>query len=180
MSFIQFTRKPPIPRQNYIKIMTHPQVFGQKFTPICRFFGLETHPSWPHIPSMTQYGSAPPPGEKHTQNRMRGSKTRDQPVARPVIFTWTTVNLAIFSGLTLFGPDFFPAVFPRGEQNLPPFNFSPLARTIEVKLCMMLDILLKNLSVQNIEENTANFAVISISMRALIQKFVKMTKGNQV
>ena len=31
-----------------VKIYTHPQVFG-----------LETHPLWPHIPNMTQYGSAP-------------------------------------------------------------------------------------------------------------------------
>ena len=39
--------------------MTHPQVFGQKFTPIRRFSGWKTHPFWPHIPNMTQYGSAP-------------------------------------------------------------------------------------------------------------------------
>ena len=57
-----------------IKIMTHPQVFGQKFTPIRRFLGRNLHPSagfwaskshpfWPlHIPSVTQYGSAPPLG----------------------------------------------------------------------------------------------------------------------
>ena len=42
-------------------IMTHPQVFGQKFTPIRRFLAWKTHPFWPHIPNMTQYGSAPPP-----------------------------------------------------------------------------------------------------------------------
>ena len=41
--------------------MTHPQVFGQKFTPIRRFLAWKTHPFWPHIPNMTQYGSAPPP-----------------------------------------------------------------------------------------------------------------------
>ena len=40
--------------------MTHPQVFGQKFTPIRRFSAWKTHPFWPHIPNMTQYGSAPP------------------------------------------------------------------------------------------------------------------------
>ena len=40
--------------------MTHPQVFGQKFTPICRCSAWKTHPFWPHIPNMTQYGSAPP------------------------------------------------------------------------------------------------------------------------
>ena len=39
--------------------MTHPQVFGQKFTPIRRFSAWKTHPFWPHIPNMTQYGSAP-------------------------------------------------------------------------------------------------------------------------
>ena len=39
--------------------MTHPQVFGQKFTPIHRFLAWKTHPFWPHIPNMTQYGSAP-------------------------------------------------------------------------------------------------------------------------
>ena len=42
--------------------MTHPQVFGQKFTPIRRFSAWKTHPFWPHILSMTQYGSATPPG----------------------------------------------------------------------------------------------------------------------
>ena len=42
--------------------MTHPQVFGQKFTPIRMFSAWKTHPFWPHIPNMTQYGSAPPPG----------------------------------------------------------------------------------------------------------------------
>ena len=40
--------------------MTHPQVFGQKITPIRRFLARKTHPFWPHIPNMTQYGSAPP------------------------------------------------------------------------------------------------------------------------
>ena len=39
--------------------MTHPQVLGQKFTPIRRFSPWKTHPFWPHIPNMTQYGSAP-------------------------------------------------------------------------------------------------------------------------
>ena len=39
--------------------MPHPQVFSQKFTPICRFLAWKTHPFWPHIPNMTQYGSAP-------------------------------------------------------------------------------------------------------------------------
>ena len=40
--------------------MIHPQVFGKKFTPIGRFSAWKTHPLWPHIPNMTQYGSAPP------------------------------------------------------------------------------------------------------------------------
>ena len=40
--------------------MTHPQVFGQKFTPIRRFLAWKTHPFWPHIPNMTQYGVPPP------------------------------------------------------------------------------------------------------------------------
>ena len=39
--------------------MTHLQVFGQKFTPIRRFSAWKTHPFWPHVPNMTQYGSAP-------------------------------------------------------------------------------------------------------------------------
>ena len=53
-----------------IRIMAHPQVFGQKFTPIRRFldrdlhpsagfWASETHPFWPHISNMTQNGSAP-------------------------------------------------------------------------------------------------------------------------
>ena len=29
------------------------------FTPIRRFSAWKTHPFWPHIPNMTQYGSAP-------------------------------------------------------------------------------------------------------------------------
>ena len=40
--------------------MTHPQVFGMTFTPIHRFSAWKAHPFWPHIPNMTQYGSAPP------------------------------------------------------------------------------------------------------------------------
>ena len=44
--------------------MTHPQVFGQKFTPIRRFSAWKSHPFWPHIPNVTQYGSAPPPGPR--------------------------------------------------------------------------------------------------------------------
>ena len=39
--------------------MTHPQVSGKTFTPIRRFSAWKTHPFWPHIPNMTQYGSAP-------------------------------------------------------------------------------------------------------------------------
>ena len=41
--------------------MTHLQVFGQKLTPIRRFLAWKSHPFRPHIPNMTQYGSAPPP-----------------------------------------------------------------------------------------------------------------------
>ena len=40
--------------------MTHLQDFGQKFSPIRRFLAWKTNPFWPHIPNMTQYGSAPP------------------------------------------------------------------------------------------------------------------------
>ena len=46
--------------------MTHPQVFGQKLTPILRFSAWKTHSFWPHIPNMTQYGSTPPPPGKST------------------------------------------------------------------------------------------------------------------
>ena len=42
--------------------MTHPQDFGQKFTPIHRFLAWKTHQFWPHIPNMTQYMSAFPGG----------------------------------------------------------------------------------------------------------------------
>ena len=44
---------------------------------------------------------------------------------------------------------------------------------------MMLDKLLKNLSVEKIGENTSIFADINISMRTLIETFVKMTKKYQ-
>ena len=46
--------------------MTHPQVFGQKFTLIRRFSAWKTHPFWLHIPNMIQYGSAPLGNEAHT------------------------------------------------------------------------------------------------------------------
>ena len=39
--------------------MTHPQVFGQKFTSIRMFSAWKTHPFWPHIPNMIQYVRAP-------------------------------------------------------------------------------------------------------------------------
>ena len=46
---------------------------------------------------------------------------------------------------------------------------------------MMLDILLKNSSVEkNWGKNPSIFADISISMRALIEKLVKMTKKYQL
>ena len=66
-----------------IRIMIHPQVLGQKFTPIRRFLGRDLHPSagfwaskthpfWPHIPNMTQNGSAPPQGivDQNTYNKV--------------------------------------------------------------------------------------------------------------
>ena len=49
------------------EIYTHPQVFGQKFTPIRRFLAWKTHPFWPHIPNMTQYGSASPRGSTNVK-----------------------------------------------------------------------------------------------------------------
>ena len=40
--------------------MTHPQAFGQKFTPIRKIFAQKTHPLfWLHIPNMIQYGNVP-------------------------------------------------------------------------------------------------------------------------
>ena len=44
---------------------------------------------------------------------------------------------------------------------------------MEIKLRMMLDTLVKDLSVRKNSENTAIFADISISMRAHLEKFVK-------
>ena len=45
-----------------MKIMTHPQVFGQRFAPIRRFLAWKTHPFWPHIPNMDPiWESLPPP-----------------------------------------------------------------------------------------------------------------------
>ena len=40
-----------------IRIMTYPQVIKKKFAPILT---SKTHLFWPHIPSTTQNGSAPP------------------------------------------------------------------------------------------------------------------------
>ena len=54
--------------------MTHPQVFGQKFTPIRRFSAWNTHPFWPHIPNMTQYVSAPPPGKDYDSKNAQQRK----------------------------------------------------------------------------------------------------------
>ena len=63
-----------------IKIMTHPQGFRRKFTPICWFLAQKTHPFWPHIPSMTQYGSAPPPGQVMQVYESFNSKPDHRPV----------------------------------------------------------------------------------------------------
>ena len=49
--------------------MTHPQVFGQNFTPIRGFSAWKTHPFWPHIPNVTQYGSAPRAQARAVQRR---------------------------------------------------------------------------------------------------------------
>ena len=60
-------------------------------------------------------------------------------------------------------------------------NIFPFDTKIEIKLSMMLYILLKNLSVEKIaKKNTSIFPFISISIRALIEKFVKMTNKNEV
>ena len=49
----------PVKEVLCMRIMTHSQVFRPKFTPIRRFLASKTHPFCPHIPSLTQYGSAP-------------------------------------------------------------------------------------------------------------------------
>ena len=58
--------------------MTHSQVFGQKFTPIRRFSAWKGHPFWPHIPNMTQYGSAPPPGIRPEKTANKHHKKRHE------------------------------------------------------------------------------------------------------
>ena len=50
-------------------------------------------------------------------------------------------------------------------QKLPLLNFSLETITIAIKFCMMLDILLKNLSV---EKNGKSTSIFRISVRALI------------
>ena len=49
----------------------------------------------------------------------------------------------------------------RGRQNLPPLNFSPKTLTIEIKLFMMLDILMKNLSVEKNWKKVPQFLLLS-------------------
>ena len=56
--------------------MTHPQVFGLTFTPIRRFLALKTHPFWPHIPNMTQYGSAAPPPPRGKEEELSSSNVQ--------------------------------------------------------------------------------------------------------
>ena len=51
-------------------------------------------------------------------------------------------------------------------QKLPPLNFSLEVITIAIKFCMMLDLLLKNLSV---EKNGKSTSIFRISVRALIE-----------
>ena len=51
-------------------------------------------------------------------------------------------------------------------QKLPPLNFSLETITIAIKFCMMLDIPLKNLSV---EKNGKSTSIFRISVRALIE-----------
>ena len=64
--------------------MTHPQVFGQKFTPFRRFSAWKTHPFWPHIPNMTQYGSAPPPSAVLVTTEKQAKQTASIFVARKI------------------------------------------------------------------------------------------------
>ena len=52
-------------------------------------------------------------------------------------------------------------------------KFLPLHINIKMKHCMMLDIILKSLSVKKVVKNTTIFADSSISIRALIEKLVK-------
>ena len=76
-----------------IRIMTHSQVFEQKFTPIRRFLGKdlhpsagfwasETHPFWPHIPNMTQNGSALPPGREMGKDGDQGESSKSRRTTR--------------------------------------------------------------------------------------------------
>ena len=100
--FIQFHENHPFPGRMIemetsvevlcIRIMTHPQVLGRKFTPIRRFLGRdlhpsagfwtsETHPFWLHIPNMTQNGSAPP-GREMGKDGDQGESSKSQRTTR--------------------------------------------------------------------------------------------------
>ena len=52
-----------------IKILTHLQVFGQKFTLIHRVLASKTRPIWLRTHNMTQYGSVPGAWSKLSQEK---------------------------------------------------------------------------------------------------------------
>ena len=85
---------------------------------------------------------------------------------------------------TLFVPGFFHVECRGwgggGGRSLPPLNFSPYTLAVEIKLYMMLDILLKNLSVENNWKNTSSFADIGISVQTLIEEFIGMAENYQL
>ena len=79
--------------------MTHPQVFGQKFAPIRRFLAWKTHPFWPQISNMIQYGSALQ-GSNHptrSSQNMKGLSSH----GKAILQLYKITKLTIINGLFL-------------------------------------------------------------------------------
>ena len=67
------------------------------------------------------------------------------------------------------------------DSHLEHSNAAVSKEVAQFNISFTLDIILKYLSVEKkLERNISMFAVISISERALIEKFVKMAKKNQL
>ena len=64
-----------------IRIMTHPQVFGQKFTPIRRFLGLENSPILAAHPYYDPKWKCPP-GREMGKDGDQGESSKSQRTTR--------------------------------------------------------------------------------------------------
>ena len=80
--------------------MTHPQVFGQKYTPIRKCLAWKTHPFWPH----TQYDpiwECPPPAWRDNLCFVTTTMTGSNQLLRVLVFHLSQLQMDD-NGKTLF------------------------------------------------------------------------------